>query len=296
MNRLRTLVVAAAVVQAAGAGLSASPAAAADAVAACDPALAPGLTWSAPSFLAWGRTARLGANVADSVDGPGYVDDSLALRVDAGSARAASDPIDSDLEFAVKAPSRGTAVNASATWTLEDATATVRCAQAAAVSVPLGPGETLRFATRTQKNGVAWVPLAAGDCHEIALEAISVTVQQGSVTRRLTAADQCDPAGHRRAATRDWELVLADGTFELRALSAHSSLKTRMRYALRVGSRRVASGSLSLVRSYKPERVIVVANPAFQDVCVHGIYRMQWIGDTIGCKVPGALTVRLKPA
>ena len=114
--------------------------------------------------------------------------------------------------------------------------------------------------------------------------------------RRLTAADQCNPAGSKRVSTPDWELVLAKGQFALRALSVRSSVKASLRYALRVGPRRVASGSLSLVRVYRPERLIVVANPAFQDVCVHGIYPMKWYGATIGCKIPGAMSVQLKLA
>ena len=36
----------------------------------------------------------------------------------------------------------------------------------------------------------------------------------------------------RRVATKDWELVLANGHFELHALTTHSSLKTRLRFAL----------------------------------------------------------------
>jgi hypothetical protein len=97
-------------------------------------------------------------------------------------------------------------------------------------------------------------------------------------------------------ATGDWQLVLANGRFELRALTAHSSLKARLRYALRVGPRRVASGSLALTRVYRPVRLIVVADPAFQDFCVHGIYPMKWYGATIGCKIPGAMSVRLRLA
>lgn len=296
MIRLRTAVVVAALLATAGSGLSAAPAAAADPPAACDPALAPGLTWSAPSLLAWGRGARIGAKVADPGAGPGYEDGSVALAVDAGTAKATSAPIDSDLEFVLTTPSRGAAVNGTATWTLIDATGTVHCSQSATVTVPLAVGKTLRFDVKPLKNGVAWTPAGAGDCNDVALQPISLTVQQGGLMRRVIASDQCKPAGVKRASTRDWELVLTGGHFELHARSPHSSLKTRLRYALRIGPRRVASGSLSLVRIYKPERVIVIANSAFQDVCVHGIYRMQWIGDTIGCKIPGALTVRLKPA
>jgi hypothetical protein len=296
MFHLRTAAILAAVLATAVPGLAASPAAAADQLAACDPALAPGLTWSTPSFLAWGRQARIGANVAGAGDGPAYADGSVALGVDAGSASMASDPVGHDLEFVLKAPAHGSALNGSATWTLVDATGTARCAQSATLGVPLGAGKALRFAARKQSNGIAWVALGAGDCHDIALQPISLTVQQGTVWRRLTAADQCFRAGSGRAVTSDWELVLAKGRFELHALSAHSSLKARLRYALRVGPRRVASGSLSLVRTYRPVRLIVIANPAFQDVCVHGIYPMKWYGATIGCKVPGAMSVQLKLA
>ena len=293
MFRLRTALVVAALATA-GSGLSASPAAAADAVAACDPALAPGLTWSAPSFLAWGREARVGANVEDAAAGPIYADGSIALAVDAGSATASSSPVDSDLEFVVKAPARGAAVTGSATWSLVDETGTMRCAQAVAVDVPLGAGKTLRYAPKLQKNGVAWLATGAGDCHDIALEPISLTVQQGAVTRRLIAADQCNPAGAKRVSTADWEIALKNGRFELRAVETRSSLKTRLRYALRVGPRRVSSGSLSLVRVYRPVRLIVVSDPAFQSVCVHGIYPMRWYGATVGCRIPGAMSVRLK--
>ena len=104
MIRLRTAVVVAALMATAASGLSASPALAADQVAACDPTAAAGLTWSAPSFLAWGRQDRIGANVDDPGDGPGYAEDSAALSVDAGSASLASDPMDHDLEFVLKAP------------------------------------------------------------------------------------------------------------------------------------------------------------------------------------------------
>ena len=102
--------------------------------------------------------------------------------------------------------------------------------------------------------------------------------------------------GRSASRRKDWELVLKNGTFAVRALTTHSSLKTRLRYAVRVGSRRVASGSLSLVRIYRPDRLIVVADAAFQSICVHGSYPMKWYGATVGCKVPGAMSVKLKPA
>ncbi len=297
MKRLRRAAVAAAVLATCASGLSASPAAAAGEVAApCDPALASGLAWTAPSFLAWGRDARIGANVEDAGDGPAYAEDSVALAVDAGRATASSSPVDSDLEFVLQAPPKGDAIAASATWALVDQTATMRCGQAVALNVPLGAGKTLRYATKLQKNGVAWSAIGAGDCHDVALEPVSLTVQQGAVTRRLTAPDQCNPAGAKRVSTKDWELVLKNGGFALRALTTRSSLKTRLRFAVRVGPRRVASGSLSLVRVYKPVRLIVVSDPAFQSICVHGIYPMKWYGSTVGCKIPGAMTVRLKLA
>jgi hypothetical protein len=295
MIRLRNAVVVAAVLATAGSGLSASPAAAADQVAACDAAAAPGLNWSTPSFLAWGRTDRIGANVANPGDGPGYADDSAALDVDAGSVSLAPDPVDHDLEFALKAPGHGAVLHAAASWTQVDATQTVRCAQSAALSVPLGFGRILGFKPKMIANGVAWTAVGAGDCHDVALEAISLTVQQGAVKRRLDASDQCNPAGHRRVATTDWELVLANGQFALHALKPHSSFKTRMRYALRVGSRRVASGSLSLVRIYRPVRLIVVSQQAFQSTCVHGPYPVKWYGSSVGCKIPGAFSVHVKP-
>jgi hypothetical protein len=295
MIRLRTVVVVAAVLATAASGLSASPAMAADQVAACDPSAAAGLTWSTPSFLAWGRQDRIGANVVDPSDGPGYADDSASLKVDAGSASLAPDPMDHDLEFVLKAPEHGAALHADATWNQVDAEATVTCSQTAAMSVPLGFGKTLRFKPKLLKNGIAWVAAGAGDCHDIAVQTISVTVQQGAVKRQLNAADQCNPAGSRRVSTADWEIVLADGQFELHALKPRSSLKTRMRYAVRVGPRRVASGSLSLVRTYRPERLIVVSDQAFQSVCVHGRYQPKWYGSVVGCKIPGAFNVHVAP-
>ena len=291
MFRLRSAATLAAILATAASGLAASPAAAADQLAACDAATAPGLQWSAPSFLAWGREARIGANVANPGAGPGYEDGSVAVTVDAGSAAEANDPLDHDLEFALKAPAHGATATAAANWTMVDETGTVRCAQTAALNVPLGLGKSLRYrATAQGAGGIAWVPVGAGDCHDIALQAISLTVSQGGVTRRLNAADQCHPAGHARTATADWELVLAGGQFHLRALRAHSSLRTRMRYALRVGSRRVASGSVSLVRTFRPARLIIVSNPAFQTVCV-GHYAPKWYGSEVGCMIPGAFSL-----
>jgi hypothetical protein len=293
MFRLRNAAVLAAVLGAAISGLSASPAAAADQLAACDPATAPGLKWTAPSFLAWGRQALVGANVTDPGNGPGYADGSLALSVDGVTAAESDAPVDHDFEFGLEAPARGTVVNASASWTMVDETGTVSCAQTTALSVPLGFGRLLDFRAKKLSKGITWVPVGAGDCHDVAVEPISLTVTQGSVSRQLRATDQCKPAGHRRAVTRDWELVLANGHFQLHALSAHSSLRTRMRYALRVGSRRVASGSLSLVRTYKPGRLILLPEKGFLDYCVHGLYGVHWFGSKVGCRIPGTLAVRL---
>jgi hypothetical protein len=292
MLRLRSAAALAAVLATGAAGLSASPAAA-DALAACDATTAPGLQWSAPSFVAWGRQARIGANVTDPGDGPGYDDGSATLSVDAGSAGEADDPLAHDLEFVLKAPAHGASVNAAATWGMVDDTAAVLCSQTAALSVPLGIGKTLAYRAKARSTGVTWVPVGAGDCHDIAVQAISLTVSQGSVSRHLSAADQCNPAGHQRAATADWELVLADGHFHLNALKPHSSLKVRMRYALRVGPRRVASGSLSLVRSYRPDRLILMPQPGFLDYCVHGFYGVHWFGNKVGCRIPGSFKIHL---
>jgi hypothetical protein len=293
MFHLRSAAAIAAVLATAISGLAASPAAAADPLAACDATIAPGLQWSAPSFLAWGREARIGANVTDPGEGPGYDDGSVALSVDAGTAGETSDPVDHDFEFALKAPAHGATANAAATWTMVDEADTVRCAQTAALSVPLGFGKTLGYRPMAQgTGGIAWVPIAAGDCHDIAMQAISLTVSQGAVKRSLSADDQCHPAGHKSVATPDWELTLADGQFHLRPLRAHSSLKTRMRFALRVGSRRVASGSVSLVRTFRPARLIVVANADFQGVCV-GRLQIKWYGTDVGCKTPAVFSLHL---
>ena len=86
---------------------------------------------------------------------------------------------------------------------------------------------------------------------------------------------------------------MAGGRFQLHALKTHSSLKTRLRYALRVGPRRVASGSVSLVRHYKPGRLIDVSNVDFQPMCVHGRYQPKWYGNTVGCKIPAVFSIRI---
>lgn len=293
MLRLRNALALAAVLATGAAGISASPAGAADQLAACDATTAPGLQWSAPSFLAWGRTARIGANVTDPGDGPGYNDGSAKLSVDAGSASEANDPLNHDLEFVLKAPAQGATVNAAATWGMVDQTGAVLCGQTAALSVPLGVGKTLSYRARAAGTGITWLPVGAGDCHDIAVQGISLTVSQGGASRRLAAADQCNPAGQKSVGTRDWKLTLSGGKFHFIALQPHSSLKTRMRYALRVGPRRVASGSLSLVRTYKPGRLILLPDPAFQSVCVGSIYGVHWFGSKVGCKIPGVFSIHL---
>jgi hypothetical protein len=293
MLRLRSAAALAAILASSAACLSPSPAAAADQLATCDATTAPGLQWSAPSFLAWGRSARVGANATDPGDGPGYNDGTLALSVDAGSAHATSDPVDHDFEYLLEAPARGTTVNAAATWSMIDDTGTVQCAQTAALSIPLGIGKTLAYRAKAHGAGVSWVPIGAGDCHDIAAQGISLTVSQGGVTRRLSAADQCKPAGRQRVATADWELVMANGQFHLNALKPHSSLKVRMRYALRVGPRRVSSGSLSLSRAYRPDRLILMPEKGFLDYCVHGFYGVHWFGNKVGCRIPGAFNIHV---
>jgi hypothetical protein len=295
MMRLRAGFIALVALAAIGSsGLSASVVVAAD-PAACDPAAAPGLTWSAPAFLAWGRSDRIGADIATAAGGLGYANGSVAVSVDGGGETAAPDAVDHDLEFLLAAPARGAAIHAAATWAQADPAGTATCTQSAALTIPLGAGRILRFKPKALKNGgIAWTAQGAGDCHDVALQSISLTVRQGGSTRRVSAADQCDPAGTRHAATRNWQLVLKQGSFELHALPAHSSLTTRLRFALRVGQRRVAAGWVSLVRTYQPAQQIVVANPSFQGVCVHGIYRVHWIGSTIGCDVPAVASVTLK--
>ena len=53
---------------------------------------------------------------------------------------------------------------------------------------------------------------------------------------------------------------------------------------------------MSLVRTYQPAQQIVISNSAFQGTCVHGIYKVHWIGSTIGCDVPAFASVTLKVA
>jgi hypothetical protein len=293
MRRLRSATALLAILSIAVAGLSPAPASAADPLPACDAATAPGLQWSAPAFVAWGRQARIGANATDPGDGPGYDDGSVALSVDSGSAGATADPVDHDFEFVLMAPAHGSGVNAAATWAMVDPTGTVRCSQTAALNVPLGIGRTLAYRARARSNGVTWVARGAGDCHDVALEGVSLTVSQGSVSRRLRAADQCKLAGPQRVATADWELVLAGGQFHLNALRPHSSLKVRMRYALRVGPRRVASGSLSLVRVYRPDRLILLPEPGFHEYCAGGLYGVHWFGDRVGCRIPALFKIHV---
>ena len=294
--RLRTGLIALVAVSAIGSGLSASVASAADPVA-CDPVAAPGLTWSAPPFLAWGRSDRIGADIAGSAGGVGYSDGSVAVSVDAGSETVAPAAVGHDLEFVLAAPAHGAAMHASTIWTQTDPTGTAPCTQAAALTIPLGAGRILHFDTKALSDGgIAWMAQGAGDCHDVAMQSVSLTVQQGGTTRRVSAADQCDPAGARHAATPNWRLALKKGHFELHALPAHSSLTTRLRFALRVGQRRVAAGWVSLVRTYQPAQQIVISNSAFQGTCVHGIYKVHWIGSTIGCDVPAFASVTLKVA
>jgi len=69
MFRLRSAAAASVVLVTALSGLSASPAAAADQLAACDAATAPGLQWSAPSFLAWDKQGPWVAGGALAVAG-----------------------------------------------------------------------------------------------------------------------------------------------------------------------------------------------------------------------------------
>jgi hypothetical protein len=297
MIRLRSVTVLAAVLAAAASGLSASPAAAADQAAACDPALPAGLTWSVPSSLAWGREVRIGANVLDTVEGSVYQDDSVALGVDAGKVHAASDPIDHDLEFVVKAPASGAAVAANATWLLTDDTETTHCAQSAAMSIPTDSGKILRYSAARENNAITWAPVGAGNCHDVAIEPITLTLRQGGVTRHVTAPDQCEPSGAKHVSTRDWELSIGDGAFRLTALKTHSSLRARMRYVLRVGSRRVASGSLALVRAYRPSKLIKWHSATFYDVCLHGLpHKFINNGTMLACIVAGSLNVRLSLA
>jgi hypothetical protein len=295
MIRLRSVTVLVAVLATAASGVAAWPAAAADQAAACDPALPAGLTWSVPSALAWGREARIGANVLDTVGGAAYQDDSVVVGVDGGKVHAAPDPVDHDLEFVVRAPASGTTVAAGATWLLTDDTASTHCAQSAALSIPIDSGKILRYSAARKHNDITWTPVGAGNCHDAAIDAISLTLRQGGMTRHLTAPDQCHPSGNQHVSTRDWELSVGDGAFRLTPLKAHSSLRARMRYVLRVGSRRVASGSLELVRRYRPSKLIRYGHDAsFWDVCIHGVHqRMISTATTMGCIVAGSLTVRL---
>jgi hypothetical protein len=294
MKRLRSAL-AAIVLATVVAGLPATSATAADTVAACDPATAPGLTWGTPAFLAWGRSERVGADVAGAAAGATYSDGSAALSVDSGSVAVAPDPVAHDLEFALSAPTSGSSLHASASWSEVDAGGSALCTQTATLTVPTGRGETLRFTPKALPDGgIAWIGKGAGDCHDIALLAISLTVQQGRVARHLSAPDECAPLGTRHAGTANWRIAVTGGHFELHALPVHSSLTAKLRYALRVGSRRVAAGSISLTRSYQPTQQILETNPAFGNVCVHSAYPMHRIGSLIGCDVPGVMSATLK--
>ncbi len=68
-----------------------------------------------------------------------------------------------------------------------------------------------------------------------------------------------------------------------------------MRYTVRVGSRRVASGSLALVRKYRPDRVIKWHDPGFWPICIHGALPHKTINNAtmIACIVNGSLKVRI---
>jgi hypothetical protein len=278
----------------AAAALAGPPAGAADQAAApCDPGLAPGVTWTAPSSLAWGRTATIGADIADPADpdSPAYLDGSIRLAVDAGAVHGASDPVDHDMEFAVTAPARGVALGLTGSWSLADAAGTVTCAQVAAMSVPLAAGAVLRYRASRDGSALAWAPAGAGDCHGAALAPATLTVQQGTTMRRIRVADQCRPASRVRVTTPDWDLRVAGGRFVLRAHAVRSSLRARLRFALRVGDRRVAAGSASLVRVYRPNHILVVGTREWWDHCVHGALKVLPGGN---CLIPGARTLQLR--
>ena len=67
----------------------------------------------------------------------------------------------------------------------------------------------------------------------------------------------------------------------------------RMRSGFPRRTRRVASGSVTLVRNYRPGRLIDVSNVDFQPMCVHGRYQPKWYGNTVGCKIPAAFSIRI---
>jgi hypothetical protein len=51
-----------------------------------------------------------------------------------------------------------------------------------------------------------------------------------------------------------------------------------------------------LIRTYRPVRQILMSNPLFLDICVHGLYKPHFFGKTLACDVPAAFSVRLKLA
>ena len=97
--------------------------------------------------------------------------------------------------------------------------------------------------------------------------------------------------------TRDWDLSIGGGAFHLASLKPHSSLHARMRYVLRVGSRRVASGSLALVRDYRPVRTIKFHDRDFYPICIHGmgpkLLKVITTATGTACVVEGSFKVRL---
>ena len=139
-------------------------------------------------------------------------------------------------------------MNAKATWTMIDATGTVRCAQSAALSIPLGFGKTLRYRPKAQGPGITWVPSGAGDCHDIALQGISLTVRRAG-DAPPDADDQCNPAGHSVRPRADWQLVA--GRRALPAARAEGALLAQDAAAL-CAPGRAAARRLGLGRARAP--------------------------------------------
>ena len=168
-------------------------------------------------------------------------------------------------------------MNAGATWTLTDATGTVRCAQSAALSVPLGIGKTLRYRPRLRARASRGFPSAP---------AIATTSRAGhqpdglagSVTRRLDAADQCNPAGPQACGhAPTGSSSSSGGQFQLNALGR--TPRSRRGCATRYGSGRGASprARSRSCATTGPMRLIVVSDLAFQSICVHGRYPPQLV-------------------
>ena len=44
--------------------------------------------------------------------------------------------------------------------------------------------------------------------------------------------------------------------------------------------------------TFRPARLIIVSNPAFQTVCV-GHYAPKWYGSEVGCMIPGVFSLHL---